>query len=194
MASVNASRFAKVTAAGTTPRLTAQMVRPSHATTYSIGDLIGNSQTGASVVPIEFTLPEYSGRLVGARCVVTAASGVIVLPKFDLLLFRPETGIPFAAAGYPADNDTLTISAAAYRQLVAVLSFSDTGWRNNVGAATAVGDTIYQAVSLATRPYAPFNTTTSSTKKLLGLLQAQNAWAPGSVNQTIDLALDVDSD
>lgn len=194
MAAVNASRFAKVTAAGTTPRLAAQLVRPSHATTYDIGDLIANSQTAASVVPIEFTLPAYSGRLTGARCVVTAASGTVVLPKFDLLLFRPATDIPFAAGSYPADNDALQVSAAAFRELVAVLPFSDVGWRNRAGGATASGATIWQAVANPTLPYASFNTESTSQMKLLGLLQAQNAWAPGSVAQTIDIGLVVDSD
>lgn len=119
MASVNASRFAKATVAGTTPLVTAQLVRPSHATTYTDGDLIANSQTAASVVPIEFTMPAYTGRLTGARAVLEAASGTVVLPKFDLLLFRPASNIPFTAGSYPADNDALEITAAAFREMVA---------------------------------------------------------------------------
>lgn len=194
MANVNASRFATLTVGGTTPKLTTQFVRPGDATTYAIGDLIANSQTAASVVPMEFVLPAFSGRLSGAACVVSAASGTIVLPQFDLLLFNPVTSIPFAAAGYPADNAALVLTAAMYREVVAVIPFTSTLWRNSAGGSTAAGTVLYQAAPLLNLAYAPFNATTTVVKKLIGIVQAQSAWAPGNVANTFDFALHVDSD
>jgi hypothetical protein len=184
---------------GTTPRVTATMVRAGDATQYSIGDLIGNTTTAASVVPITFAnaarITNGSGRISGVRCTITAASGTIVLPKFDLLIFRPATNIPFAAGSYPADNAALNISAAAMKELVAIFSFSDTAWRNQAGGSTAAGDHIYQAATIASgRPYAPFNLGSLNSADLLGLLQAQNTWNPGNVANTFDIVLDTDND
>lgn len=184
---------------GHTPRVTGQLVRPGDATQYAIGDLIGNSQTAASVVPITFAsvarVSEGSGRITAARCVVTAASGTIVLPKFDLILFRPATNIPFTAGSYPADNAALNVSAAAMKEIVGIFSFSDTAWRNQAGGATAAGDHVYQAVTIASgRLHAPFNLASLGSGSLLGLLQAQSTWNPGNVQNTFDLLLDVDQD
>lgn len=183
---------------GSTPRVTATLTRAADATQYGIGDIIANSTTAASVVPITFTVARISGgsgRITGCRCTVEAASGTIVLPAFDLLLFRPETGIPFAAAGYPADNAVLNVSAAAMRDLVAVMSFSSSAWRNQAGGLTAAGPAIYQSVLLSSgRPFAPFNLASIPSTTVLGILQAQNTWNPGAVVQTIHFALDVDQD
>lgn len=194
MASVNSSRFATLTVGGTTPKLTASFVRPSHATTYALGDLIANSQTAASVVPMEFTLPSYSGRLSGAACTLLAASGTIVLPSFDLLLFHPAASIPFAAAGYPADNAALVLTDAMYKELVGVIPFNSALWRNNAGGATAAGTVAWQAGAFAGLPYWPFNATTAGAKKLIGIVQAQSAWAPSTVDYTLHFSLHVDSD
>jgi len=188
-----------INAGGFTPSVRATYTRASDATTYAIGDLIGNTTTAANVVPMTFTVARAasgSGRISGARCVVTAASGTIVLPAFDLLLFRPvDANTPFTAGSYPADNAALTISSAAYIELSAVFSFSASAWRNNAGGITAAGAVIRQAVSEASgRPYAPFNLVATAGSTLLGLMQAQNAWAPGAVSQQFDFALDVDQD
>jgi hypothetical protein len=186
-----------VTASGITPRVTATMSRPADNTAYSIGDLIGNSGTANLVVPINFTVARVaggSGRITGCRAIVTAASGTIVLPAFDLLLFRPESNIPFASAGYPADNAALNITSAAMLQLVGVLAFSATGWRNQAGGATAAGTQIYQTAGFVTRPYAPFNLTSCGGQVIYGLLQAQNTWTPTGIVNTFDFNLDCDQD
>lgn len=182
-----------------TPRVSAQYVRAANATTYTIGDLIGNSTTAANVVPIEFAnavrVQNLSGRITGATCVLTAASGTIVLPEFDLLLFRPTTDIPFAAGSYPADNAALNVSAAAYLQCVGIFTFADDAWRNQAGGATAAGAHVYQAVPATPRTVYPFTLDeVNDQTKLLGLMQAQNAWDPGNVAQTFDFVLDVEWD
>ena len=182
-----------------TPWVTAQYSKPAAATQYSIGDLIGNSLTAASVTPITFSnaarFVNGSGRLIGASCVVTAASGTIVLPAFDLLVFRPYTNIPFAVGSYPADNDALDVSAAAMIQLIGVFPFASTTWRNQAGGATAAGDHIYQDVDPANRAQGvPFELQGLDSTSLLGLMQAQNTWNPGNVAQTFDFTLDVEQD
>jgi len=187
-------RASAVVVAGNTPRLTASFTRGADATQYNIGDLVANSTSAASVVPLTFAVGESSGRLTGARIVVEAASGTIFLPAFDLILFRPETGIPFTAGSYPADNATLTLTADALRQVVAIFSFSASSWQNPTGGTTASGNAVYQAASLSTRAIAPFNLTTTASTNLLGLIRAQNTWNPGNAAQTINVMLDADLD
>jgi hypothetical protein len=177
--------------ADVTPLVTATYAKPASATQYAIGDIIANNATAASVTPVTFTLPRTSGIITGCRAVLTAASGTVVLPAFDLLLFRPATDIPFAAAGYPADNAALTVSSAAMLELVGVISFSATGWRNSAGGSTAAGAQVYQAQGFVTRPYAPFNVNGLAASTVLGLLQAQSTWNPGNVAQSFAFALDV---
>lgn len=181
-----------------TPQVTATYTRAADATNYSVGDNIGNSVTAANVVPISFTVARAngtSGRIKGARCTVTAASGTIVLPAFDLLLFRAEANIPFAAGSYPADNGALNVSSAAMIQLLGVFSFSASAWRNQAGGTSAAGSAVWQAVPLAgSRVDATFNLASYNTQTILGLMQAQNTWSPGNVAQEFDFALDVSQD
>lgn len=177
----------------------AAYARPADATAYAVGDIIANSLTAASVIPLTFAAARAaggSGRVTGARCLLWAASGTIVLPAFDLLLFRPEAGIPFAAAGYPADNAALSVSIAAFRHLIGVLNFSASGWRNTAGGVTASGPSIWQAAKVAgDRAYAPFNLASiPASQNLIGILQAQNTWTPGAVVNTFEFTLDVDQD
>lgn len=193
---------------GTTPRITATYAIPADATQFSIGDAIGNSMTAASVVPIEFNvtrtgalLAKRSGRLSGCRCVVTAASGTIVLPAFFLPVFRPEANIPFAAGSFPANNAAFNLSAAAMKELVGIFEFRVDDWMNQAGGATAAGLSIYQAVPLKplsgsgrVRTYAPFNLASLASNNLQALMQAQNTWNPGAVVNTFDFALDADLD
>lgn len=186
---------------GSTPSVTGQLIRASDATTYDIGDMIAQSTTAASVTPIDFTVTRsttsnLSGRITGCRCTLTAASGTIVLPSFDLLLFRAATNIPFTAGSYPADNAALNVTSAAFQQVVAIFSFYSGSWRNQAGGSTAAGGHVYQSVTLNDgRALAPFNlSNTASPTILRGIMQAQSAWAPGAVQQTFFFALDVDED
>ena len=188
------------------PRITANFSRPADNVAYQAGDAIANSTTAASVVPITFALERTSGILTGARCVVTPASGNLVIAAldFDLLLFRPESSIPFAAGSYAADNAAMTISAAAMRELVAVIRFSASNWRSPAGSTSVAGVSGYQAQAMAsTRPYAPFNidnlcspslTPSYPNGYLLGVVQAQGAWTPTGVVNRFDFALDISHD
>ncbi len=124
------------------PRVIATFTRPASVTQYSDKDIIANSGTAASVVPLTFTVGGVSGYITGARAIVQAASGSIVTAglDFDLYVFRPVSGIPFAAGSYPADNAALAITAAAMRQVVATFRFSSGSW-------TTEGDAGFQSVS-----------------------------------------------
>lgn len=175
--------------------LKANFSRPADATQYSAGDIIANSGTAASVVPITFTTPSPNGIITGCRAVVTPASSTLVITAldFDLLLFAPATGIPFAAGSYPADNAAMAITAAAYRELIATFSFVNNAWRNPAGALTA-GATGTQAVA-PVFANAKFNIGgDASTTTLLGVVQAIGTWNPGAVVNRFDFAINATLD
>lgn len=182
------------------PRVTASFSRPASATQYGAGDIIANSGTANLVVPLTFKLPGKTGRVTGCSCVVTPASGslVIVALDFNLLLFRPVASVPFAAAGYPADNAAMAITAAAFRECVAKFSFVNGAWTNPAGALTA-GATGYQAVIATTsRTYPTFDTRgdygTAQDDALIGVVQAIGVWNPTGVVNQFDFALDLEMD
>lgn len=185
---------------GHTPRCTATFTTAADASAYAAGDLIANSTTAASVVPLTFDVTRTgalinSGRVFSVRGVVTPASSNLVITAldFDLLLFRPETNIPFAAGSYPASNAALTVSAAMYRELIGIFRFYATGWRSPAGSVVTAGVTGYQRGTLSV-PFAPYNLASMGGTTLLGLVQAQSAWAPGAIAQQFDFALDLDQD
>ena len=187
---------------GASRRATGQIIRAADATgAYTAGDAIANSTTGASAVPITFSnaarIPGGSGRLTGCRGVITPGSGNLVIANcsFDLLIFRPVSGIPFAAGSFTADNAQMSISAAAMRQLVAIFSFSASVWRSPLGSTSAAGASGYQSVTLnSARPYAPFDfSDLEQSRDLIGVLQAQAAWNPGNVAQQFDFVLDIEA-
>lgn len=186
---------------GTTPRLTATYTRAADATAYQAGDFVGNSTTAASVVPIIWDLGRYapiSGRLSGARCVITSTGTIVVASAaLDLILFRPGTDIPFAAGSYPADNAPVNLTAAAMREIIAIIPFTAAAWRNQIDANAAAGNQMWQDAGVAGlngRPYAPFSFDGLTATVIRGLLVAQSAWTPGNYAQQFDVALDVDLD
>lgn len=182
---------------GTTRRPSASFVRPSSATTYTAGDVIANSATAGSVTPMEFEVarvPNGSGRITGATCYIEAASGSVVLPKFDLLLFRPQGNVPFGSGLYLADNAPWNLTAVQMAQLVAVISFSELRWRNRIGGNTGSGTLLWQSAPITPRQFAPFDLNPLGVNFLRGMLQVQNAWAPGAVANTFTFNLDVDQD
>jgi hypothetical protein len=175
--------------------LSASFSRPADNTAYQSGDAIANSTTGTAVVPLTFSLPNYRyGRLIGARCVVTPASGNLVIAAldFDLLLFNPAANIPFAAAGFTADNAQMSITAAAMRELVGVFTFANGAWRNPLGALTA-STSGWQAVAPTTRTLGyPFNVGDVG-PSLVGVVQAKGTWTPLGVVNQFDFTLDVEA-
>lgn len=177
---------------GITPRPNATLSRPAEATQYSANDHIANSGTGADVTPLSFTMgiPDGSGVILGARCVLSAVSGSVVTTAadFDLLLFRPTTDIPFAAGSYPADNAALAISALAALQLVGRFSFVNASWVTSGFAATTARQVVGPASLLVADTYNLHGIGTATLPApdyLLGLVQAKGAWNPGNVAQSL---------
>lgn len=189
---------------GNTCKAAASLIRPASATTYTIGDIIANSGTAASVTPIEFIVARSgcankSGRITGAQCTVVAASGTVVLPTFDLVLFNPDTDVPFAAGGYPADNAPINMNSNSMKNILGVFNFAN--WYNYIGGTTAVDGALYSAATLKDgRAFCTFElanvpqTPQFNRLKILGLLIAQSAWNPGAVVNTFNFSLDVDQD
>ncbi len=190
---------------GLTPTVSAVYARPADNNAYQAGDLIGNSTTAASVVPIEFDFASIktgpkpdkgiSGYVNGAKITVQCASGTIVLTNLilDLFLFPAATSIPFAAAGYPADNTAVTLTAAAFKKLICVCPFVQANWKNNIGANAAAGDVLWQKApvsSITNYSKAGFNLGSGITK-INGLLVAQGGWTPTGVVNTFTIDLDV---
>lgn len=181
---------------GITPRSVAVLSRPASATQYTAQDIIANSGTAGDVVPLEFNIgvTAGSGIITGAKCVLKAASGAVVTTAaaFDLLVFRPATSIPFAAAGYPADNAALTLTSAAMVQLVGRFSFVAADWLT-AGLETGAA---YQMVGEASGlSFVPFDLQgLSGVDSLLGVVQAKDVWNPGNVAQTLSFELAVQGD
>jgi hypothetical protein len=143
-----------------------------------------------------FVLPGDSsgGSVLGARVVVKPASGNLVITAldFDLLLFRSVASIPFADAGYPADNAALALTEAMMQQLVCAISFVTGAWRNPAGALTA-GAVGWQSVGVANREGFPFSSQGLPASGLRGVLQVKSAWTPGAIAQAITIDIDVDA-
>lgn len=176
-------------------QLEATFSRPADNVAYTSGDHIANSTTAASVVPLTFTLPDdRMGRLIGAKCVITPASGNLVITAcdFDLLLFRPVASIPFAAAGFPADNAAMSITAAAMREMIGAFSFVNGAWRNPLGALTA-STWGWQAVAPTTRTLGYGVNIGEIGSTLIGVVQAKAAWTPTGVVNRFDFVLDFES-
>src|SRR3990167_4990419 len=162
-------------------RVAVQVIHDASATAFTVGDSIASTPADA----LRFKVPTRSGKVLGARAVVTPASASVVITAldFDLILFRPAPGIPFADAAFPADNAACTITAAMYREFIGKFSFLNTAWRNELGALTA-GATATQAVAPAPQVPMPYNLDTlagGAGLYLLGLIQVVAAWTPLTV-------------
>lgn len=176
-------------------RLVGSFSRPADATAYVTGDAIANSGTASAVVPITFTnasmgtIYDNAGMLTSCTCTITPASGNVVITSldFDLLIFRPNTDIPFASGSYAADNAALSISSSAFKDLLAVFSFSSGSWRNPAGALTA-GTVGWQRSVGATAPFMQYDCMNTGT--LRGLVQAKGSWTPGAVVNEFYFVLD----
>ena len=181
---------------GSTSRNKATFTRAASATQYGLGDVI----LPTPAAPISWSLgDDNSGRITGASCVVTAASGTIVLTALaiDLYLFEPYTDVPYPAASVPADNAPAALLPAAMDNCIGLARFTNAGWLNNVGSNAAAGTFLYQCAALSTvggRPFASFNTFDLNNGVILGVPVVRDVWNPGNVAQTFDFILDVEMD
>jgi hypothetical protein len=170
----------------------ASFANPASAGAYQAGDAIANSTTASAVVPLVFDLPYPVGYITGARCVVTPASGNLIIAAFafDLLLFKSEKDIPFAAGSFAADNAALTLTTAAQRNLIARIPFSAASWASGLGSVVTGAASGRQEAGIVSRMAAPFHAS-GAPPRLIGLLQAQAAWTPTAVINQFDFVIDL---
>lgn len=150
----------------------AQMTRPADTTAYALGDLVANSTTAGSVVPLPFTvarLPAGSGMIRRARLRKSGTS--ITNASFRLHLY--------SASPTPSNGDNgawLTNQVANY-----IGSFDITMDKVFTDGASGNGlPTIGSEI----------NFSLASGQVVYGLLEARAAYTPVSA-ETFDLALEV---
>ena len=82
--------------------------RPADTTQYGAGDLVANSTTAASVVPMKWSLQRLSGNGIirGAR--INKSGTAVTAAIFDILLFTADPGVPTNG-----DNGAFGIASAA---------------------------------------------------------------------------------
>lgn len=147
------------------------MTRPANTTQYSTGDLVANSTTAGSVVPLEFDVGGGSGMVRKIRIRTNRTSGGTTSAVFRVYLFRTA---PTVAGG---DNAAFNPANAANfidaMDVVVNEQFSDGAANSSNGAA---GEINYSLPSGST--------------KLFGLVRAGAGYTPASAEQ-ISVALEV---
>lgn len=147
------------------------MVRPADTIQYSTGDLVANSTTAGSVVPLEFDVGGGSGMVRKIRIRTNRTSGGTTNAVFRVFLFRTA---PTVAGG---DNAAFNPANAANfidaMDVVLNEQFSDGAANSSNGAA---GEINYSLPSGST--------------KLFGLVRAGAGYTPASAEQ-ISVAIEV---
>lgn len=147
------------------------MTRPADTTQYSTGDLVANSTTAGSVVPLEFDVGGGSGMVRKIRIRTNRTSGGTTNAVFRVFLFRTA---PTVAGG---DNAAFNPANAANfidaMDVVLNEQFSDGAANSSNGAA---GEINYSLPSGST--------------KLFGLVRAGAEYTPASAEQ-ISVAIEV---
>lgn len=147
------------------------MTRPANTTQYSTGDLVANSTTAGSVVPLEFDVGGGSGMVRKIRIRTNRTSGGTTSAVFRVYLFRtaPTVAGGDNAAFNPANADNFLDAM----DVVVNEQFSDGAANSSNGAA---GEINYSLPSGST--------------KLFGLVRAGAGYTPASAEQ-ISVALEV---
>lgn len=147
------------------------MTRPADTTQYSTGDLVANSTTAGSVVPLEFDVGGGSGMVRKIRIRTNRTSDGTTNAVFRVFLFRTA---PTVAGG---DNAAFNPGNAANfidaMDVVLNEQFSDGAANSSNGAA---GEINYSLPSGST--------------KLFGLVRAGAGYTPASAEQ-ISVAIEV---
>lgn len=141
-------------------------IRPSDTTAYTALDLIANSTTAASVVPLAFTVSRIADRPFEVRRALIKADGTVITnATFRLHLFSQSPVV--ATSG--GDN-------AAFATYV-----PGAGWLGSMGTATSLG--FSDAIQGETGPLAGLEVNgypATGTRLIYGLLQAVGAYTPTS--------------
>lgn len=140
--------------------LTDSFTRPANTTAYAAADLVANSVTAGSVVPLSFTIPIGNGRGIVVREAHVHKSGTTVTnADFTVHLYGEE---PTAANG---DNAAWSTTLSDYMGSIDVgqmIAFTDAG----------------HAVNVVSDAASPTHVTRSGT--MYALIEANAAYTPES--------------
>ena len=186
---------------GFTPDCYAEITRPSDTTTYAAGEVITDTDTAASVVPLRFPACKRdngSGIITGGR--IIKSTDTITVSASRLWIFA---GTPFAAGSFIADNAALVLTYASMARFVGCIDFTtwiDAGsmaFSEGVASRAVmpfskqnVGDTVSPssgALNVKGLPPVP------ASRLLYGILETRAAYVPGSA-ETFRIWLDVQAD
>ena len=164
MGSGSHAEIVSVGDAGAVKLISATVTRPANTTAYASGDLVANSTTAGSVVPLSFANAARAagkgGKIVGAR--LTKSNAGLTNASFRLHLF---TAAP--ATVTDGDNSALSTSGVA----------------DYIGALDVVVDRAFTDGAFG-RSGAPlsgnFLEYVGATTTLYGLLEARGAYTPAS--------------
>jgi len=151
--------------------------RPADTTAYTIGDLVANSATAGSVVPMVFTTSKLgAGRGVIRRARLFKDNEAVTAASFNLHLFATS---PTVTNG---DNGALAVDTSRYFLGTVAVDAS-------TGAFVTTTDLIKAA---AASPEINFDLTASmqSERRIYGLLEARGAYTPAS-GETFEVTLEL---
>jgi len=148
------------------------MTRPADTTAYATGDLVANSTTAGSVVPLEFDVGGGSGMVRKIRIRTNSTSGGTTNAVFRVFLFR--TAPTVAGGDNAAFNPANAANYLGAMDVVLTDQFSDGAVGNGV---PAVGSEISYSLP-------------DGSTKLFGLIRAGAAYTPASAEQ-ISVALEL---
>lgn len=148
--------------------------RPANTTAYASGDLVANSTTAASVVPLSWGVGAVGGAGIIRGLRLYTDNKTVTNGSFRVFLFTADPGVPTAG-----DNGALAVASAAdYLDVVAV----DLSSGALAGGTTGKGK---RSAALAI----PFRLGIND--KLYGLIDAQAAYTPAS-GETFRVTLEIE--
>ena len=187
---------------GFTPDCYAEITRPGDTTTYAAGDVITDTTTAASVVPLRFPACKRdngSGVITGGR--IIKSSDTTALSAMRLWIF---SATPFAAGSFIADNAALVLTYASMARFVGIIDF--TTWVDAGSMAVCEGVASRSVLPFSKQYVGDTNSPGSAeslgvkglpaipaSRLLYGILEARAAYVPTNA-ETFRIWLDVQAD
>lgn len=153
-----------------------QFARPGDTTAYAAGDIVANSITAGSVVPLSWQIPGNMPYEIAGILLRKSTAGV-TNAQFAMNLFSAAPG--FAGGGGGGDNSVMATVLTGMANWLGVFS----GTMLSAGSDGACVE--LKPVSVALTPYDPLSLTG---QLLYGVLEARAAYAPGNA-ETFDARL-----
>lgn len=155
----------------------ASFARPANTTPYSAGNLVANSATAASVVPMSFNVEGCMGRGKVRRARIAKSNATLTNAQFQLHLYSVN---PCAVAPTNGDGGAWVTSKA--------------GWLGSLSLGAAMKQAFTDGAEDIAVPDAGteiiFSDLPGPTAVLYGLLVAKGAYAPASA-ETFSVTLEI---